>query len=551
MDATAQDNSPHSKEKVVLDAYAQMKNWSVEKLIDESMNEYQRGNYDKAVLCLTLVTMKDMDKLSDADRAECVKAYNNLSLIYSYNLFNYPKAMECCEAGRKLAKRYHVPKYLPVLYLTYAGIMLGNDNIHNQHKPNMKTFELYKEGFNEAVKQNDWTFVHIAVNNVTNNALLYNRLDIAMPIIKEYNKLNVPSSAYLRDFTRLQNAGMMAVYQKDYQKALKFFEQAIEAANEKNSAVRGTDVVAYSNLARTYALMGDYENAIRNTQKMLQIEREENMQSDIIYTYYEMSEYYRKSGNAPMSKDYYVKYLSAKDSFLTSSGILDAERVKFSNDMQDMNVQLQTITTKKKAQSVIIYLLIIILLIVAVTGILLYRNYKKLGQKNKQLFLSYQELLKEDTNRKLVMEREAENAEHKSNAEKESAKYQKNSLSEEEKEKLAHDILGVMENVDMICAEDFSLQQLAEETDSRRNNVSQVINEVLHKSFSSLLAEYRVKEACRRLNDGSYDNYTIEAIAQSVGYKSRSSFVSLFKKLTGLSPSEYQKIARQEKLKTA
>jgi dihydrofolate synthase/folylpolyglutamate synthase len=38
---------------------------------------------------------------------------------------------------------------------------------------------------------------------------------------------------------------------------------------------------------------------------------------------------------------------------------------------------------------------------------------------------------------------------------------------------------------------------------------------------------------------------TIEAIAQSVGFKSRTSFVALFKKLTGLTPSAYQKMARQ------
>ena len=76
--------------------------------------------------------------------------------------------------------------------------------------------------------------------------------------------------------------------------------------------------------------------------------------------------------------------------------------------------------------------------------------------------------------------------------------------------------------------------------------MSQVINTKYGKSFSSLLSEYRVNEASRRLADlEHYGDYTIEAIAQSVGFKSCTSFVALFKKLTGLTPSAYQKMARQ------
>ena len=39
-------------------------------------------------------------------------------------------------------------------------------------------------------------------------------------------------------------------------------------------------------------------------------------------------------------------------------------------------------------------------------------------------------------------------------------------------------------------------------------------------------------------------NLTIEAIGNGVGFKSRNSFISAFKKFTGLTPSEYQNIAK-------
>lgn len=38
-----------------------------------------------------------------------------------------------------------------------------------------------------------------------------------------------------------------------------------------------------------------------------------------------------------------------------------------------------------------------------------------------------------------------------------------------------------------------------------------------------------------------YSNVTIQAIANDVGFKSRTNFASVFKKQTGLSPNEYQK----------
>lgn len=43
-----------------------------------------------------------------------------------------------------------------------------------------------------------------------------------------------------------------------------------------------------------------------------------------------------------------------------------------------------------------------------------------------------------------------------------------------------------------------------------------------------------------------YGNLTIEAISQGVGFKLRASFISAFKKFTGLTPSQFLKIADRE-----
>ena len=60
-------------------------------------------------------------------------------------------------------------------------------------------------------------------------------------------------------------------------------------------------------------------------------------------------------------------------------------------------------------------------------------------------------------------------------------------------------------------------------------------------NFSTLLSQYRIEEACRRLSSPDYANVTIQAVAVDLGFKSRSNFAIVFKKFTGVAPNEYQK----------
>lgn len=78
--------------------------------------------------------------------------------------------------------------------------------------------------------------------------------------------------------------------------------------------------------------------------------------------------------------------------------------------------------------------------------------------------------------------------------------------------------------------------------------VSKVINEAYGCNFRAFINEIRIREAQRRLLDTDrYGSFTIKAIAESVGYKSHANFILLFKKYVGISPSQYQKMATEDK----
>lgn len=123
--------------------------------------------------------------------------------------------------------------------------------------------------------------------------------------------------------------------------------------------------------------------------------------------------------------------------------------------------------------------------------------------------------------------------------------YQGSSLTEERKDAIYQDILGVMADTTIISNPNFTIMQLADCVRSNQKYVSQVINERTSSNFNNLLASYRVDEACRRMeNTEEFGNLTIEAIGQSVGFGSRASFFNAFKRFRGVAPSEYMKTVR-------
>lgn len=84
----------------------------------------------------------------------------------------------------------------------------------------------------------------------------------------------------------------------------------------------------------------------------------------------------------------------------------------------------------------------------------------------------------------------------------------------------------------------FSIDDLSRMIDVRRSRITLVINEVLGKNFHGLINDYRVREAVRILETDT-TNPTVEAIADAVGFHSRSSFYACFKKFTGQTPREF------------
>jgi len=120
-------------------------------------------------------------------------------------------------------------------------------------------------------------------------------------------------------------------------------------------------------------------------------------------------------------------------------------------------------------------------------------------------------------------------------------KYQKSSLSEENKEMILSKIKKEMETNSYFTNNLASLSGLSKQINESSHHVSQVINEKLDKNFFELLASYRVEHAKKLIIKDKDSKLTVEELAELVGYNSKSSFNNAFKTITSQTPSEFRK----------
>jgi AraC-like DNA-binding protein len=137
-----------------------------------------------------------------------------------------------------------------------------------------------------------------------------------------------------------------------------------------------------------------------------------------------------------------------------------------------------------------------------------------------------------------VKEEEEEEEEEEDN--KENGKYAKSGLKEDQAIDYLDRLIKVMETEKPYLNRDLSIQDLSDLTGIPRHHITQVLNEVHGRNFFTFINEYRVREVISRFNDPKNNNFTILAIAFDAGFNSKTTFNSIFKSQTGMTPSEYR-----------
>jgi AraC-like DNA-binding protein len=120
-------------------------------------------------------------------------------------------------------------------------------------------------------------------------------------------------------------------------------------------------------------------------------------------------------------------------------------------------------------------------------------------------------------------------------------KYETSSLTKERADLGLQALVRALENDKVFLDPDITLNSLADRLGIPVPHLSQIVNERLNQTFSDLINSHRVEEVKRRFADPACRHYSLLAIAEEVGFRSKSSFNTVFKKYTRMTPSDYRK----------
>jgi len=117
--------------------------------------------------------------------------------------------------------------------------------------------------------------------------------------------------------------------------------------------------------------------------------------------------------------------------------------------------------------------------------------------------------------------------------------YEKSMLCKIDKETFRMRLEAIMERDELFLDSEISLPAVAQKLSLSSHQLSELLNEYMHNGFNEFVNRYRIREAQKILLDDCDANIT--SVCYRVGFNSKSSFNSAFKKITGATPSEYRR----------
>lgn len=327
------------------------------------------------------------------------------------------------------------------------------------------------------------------------------------------------SKTILRD-VKINDANLMANYydhQKQYGKAILQFEQLMilsEEANEWNLYAKA----AY-NLSELYSVTGQHDMVLKYT--------------TITYNISANNKYFDycvKSAKL-LSQTFAYKGDKAKESYYLKQTILYADSLEMVENSTSNNSNKLLLINAHIKQSVKQYkdeaskanflianfkILIAVLLFIILCIVLFYKILSNRQKKNHLNQLNEISSQFEKSNTKIYNNNPDLNLSIENNL---------NYLMDIEK---------------VFVRKSLSLTELSELMKTNTSYLSNYFNKKLNTNFNDYLNAIRIKYACELFEEDKLQKKSLEQIADEVGFSSKRTFYSAFKKFTGLTPASFR-----------
>ncbi len=529
----------------VADEFKKLSGVDDKALIRQAYTYIEKCQYDSALIYYSAVANRYDDNASRKTADNAVNAFYNIAIIYMVGYYDYAKSYEYLLQAQELAEKFQLEDHLPNIYNSIANILqapaIGNGDVDKK-----EIAALLRKGYYGSLHTKDFEGAAIALSNMMQTGFSSAHPDPLDREISIYRSTRMPDDLQ-RKATLIQCRAYRLYCKGQYAEAVALLRQTLGTVADSPIAYR-TNLSTYTCITDIYTTMRDLPAIIRTSEEAIALAKQYHADDYITEFYGTLFKAYAQTGDSAMAQHYEYLYLKNGERVFAKGNLASVRGVAFQHELTKANEQVKSLTQHRRLQNILLVSALSVLCVIGVLLFRLYRAYAKIRQTNRYLYDKNLELLARE--KKVRAERTAANAAIATATQEspDTAKYKGSRLSDEDCHDLFLRIRHAMETSDSIYQTGFNIDKLSELVHSRPRYVSQAINQESGDNFNALLNDYRIKEVCRRINeDETYTRMTIEAIATSVGFKSRTSFGALFKAMTGLSPSAYQHLARENK----
>ncbi len=506
--------------------YDSLSRYTPQQLMDMGRKSFELRQQHQALACFVLVKERLKNSDSNEEIHLYIRALNNIACVLRYFYFDYVNAYENLTQAYDLCEQHDYQEFKPVIMVNLGDLINDYSNSYHSAALEQQAHDIFDECMRNAVEEKNWELMTTAFFNLANQNYTLPLEDYRIIFSKD-----IPDSTPDIGYIRLQYQGLALMQQGKTAEAREHFQRQLAAITSPWEPQRDT-LATYMSIAHTYQMEQDYANETEYLQRAYKMTRDNSVNDHAVNILKLLAESYQRQGNSERREYYWRLYLEQKEE-TDASRLANVGELNYIYQLKKEEENSKRMAERQRQQT-LLFIAIITVLVLAGAAVTL------ISRKNRQLYLRTKALY--DKNRQMLqMERDAQALRQIEYADQ---KYRRSNLSVEQKEALVFRIEQVL-NSDEVCQPDFNLGKLAKLVESNTTYVSQVINEHYGISFSNVMSAYRVREACRRINDetAQYSQITIEAIAMAVGFKSRTSFINAFKREVGLTPSEYLRLA--------
>lgn len=535
-----------------LTRYEAMTLMSSRQLFDHASG-YSESDPDSALIYYDILANRYSSSMSREEARLCARGLLASAEIF-YNHFNYSRQMEALLRCRKICEDND---FKDILSDAYRNI----GNIYSVHEDFDHAIGFYKEALASSKAVYDSRRSHKTLSNLVGAHIFINDLESADSYYSQMARNRVDDPLYRYDI--LVDGALLEFNKGNDERALQMLSEASAYidSNGLGSAQKGT---VNSWLASIHTAAGRPDSALMFLRANEVLARESGMDDLLAETLRSLHGLYKESGQSEKATGYLEEYLVLADKVFNQKAFNTLKNTQFQWELDKSDHKIKDLTEERlrqqlhiEQQRTIIRIVISGLLVLAFLLVIIYRQKERISKAYSDMYERNRAMLEKERHLQSLIRELQEQSDHRDlpapcEASTPAVAEQRvdevaGDIPQELKYKLLRDIETAMERPELFCDPDFTINTLAEEIGSNSTYVSKVINKTFGMNFRSFLSEHRIKESMIRMSDeAGYAHYTINAIAESVGFRSQSAFIAAFTRFTGMKPSTYQQIARKK-----